>query len=120
MDERVRSTTARRVRQIVRSAAEETVVPLHRDMVPPSQRSKRSPLHVLIAIPLLALLPMGDATPTRSKPVSVSLYQPDMNCGISKFRMAECNPNEYVVEVLLGGRPHRSPGLSEREEFPVF
>ncbi|MEW6487327.1 MAG: hypothetical protein AB1578_05345 [Thermodesulfobacteriota bacterium] len=52
--------------------------------------------------------------------MSVALYNPDANCGISKFRMAECNQNEYIHEVLLGGRPQHSPHPGENQEFPVF
>jgi hypothetical protein len=63
---------------------------------------------------------MSGATPIPPKPVSVALYNPDMNCGISKYRMAECNPTEYVIEVLMKRQPHRTPALDEPKEFPVF
>ncbi|MDF1555315.1 MAG: hypothetical protein P1P84_19755 [Deferrisomatales bacterium] len=80
----------------------------------------RPRLRVLLATPLVALLPLGNSLPTLSEPVGVALYQPDLNCGMSKFRMVECDPNEYVVQGLIGGNPPRSPGLQEREPLPVF
>ena len=120
MDDSVRRVTARRVRHIMRSAASDKVVPLHQEPAPPPRRSRSSLLRVLFASPILALLPMSGATPVPPKQVSVALYSPDTNCGMSKFRMAECNPTEYVVEVLMKGQPHRSPGPGERQEFPVF
>ncbi|MDF1554851.1 MAG: hypothetical protein P1P84_17405 [Deferrisomatales bacterium] len=120
MDDRVRCITARRVRHIMRSAASDKVVPLHPEPALPTKRPRPSFLRVLLATPVLALLPMSGATPTPPKPVSVALHNPDMNCGISKYRMAECNPNEYVLEVLIGGRPQHDPRQGEEQEFPVF
>ncbi len=120
MDEMVRRTTARRIRQLVRGAAEENVVAMYPETLSQPSRSKTSLLRVLVAALLLALLPMGGPTPTRSEPASVALYNPDGNCGISKYHMADCDPNEHIVEVLIGGRPHHTAGLGERKNFPVF
>lgn len=120
MDDRVRHITARRVRHIMRSAASDKVVPLHPEPARPPRRPRASLVRVLLAAPVLALLPIGGATPIPPKPLSVALYNPDRNCGISKYRMAECNPNEYVLEVLMTGRPHRDPRPGEKKEFPVL
>ena len=57
----------------------------------------------------LTLLPMGSSIPTLPEPVRVAFYQPDLNCGMSKFRMLECDPNECIVQSLIGGHPPRSP-----------
>ena len=120
MDDRVRHITARRVRHIMRSAASDKVVPLHPEPPSSPKRSRAAFLRVLFAAPIVALLPMSGGAPVPPKPVSVALYNPDANYGMSKFRMAECNPTEYVVEVLMNGKPPRNPGLAEHEEFPVF
>ncbi|MDW7710085.1 MAG: hypothetical protein SCH98_06390 [Deferrisomatales bacterium] len=69
---------------------------------------------------MLALVPMDGATPTPPEPLRAVYYNPDASSGISKFRLAGCNPNDYVVEVLINGRPHRSPEADERRELPVF
>lgn len=120
MDDRVRCITARRVRQIVRSATQENVVPLHPDGLVPRRRPWPFLVRVLLVLPLFALLPVQDSDRPPAEPIPVAVLTPSVNCGISKFRAAECDPSEYVVEVLVGGKPPHMGAVDPPERLPVF
>jgi hypothetical protein len=121
MDEKVRHLTATRVRQIVRSATAANVVPIHPEIsLPPTRRWRAFPLWALVAAPVLALVPIDGATPTLPEPLRVVAYHPEPSPGLFKLRLAESDPADYVVDVLINGQTHRSPEAGERRELPVF
>ncbi|MBE0618864.1 MAG: hypothetical protein IH608_13225 [Proteobacteria bacterium] len=120
MDDRVRCITARRVRHILRSATQENVVPLHPGGPVPRRRPWVPLLRTLLVLPVFALLPAGDSDRPPVEPFPVAVLTPASDCGISKFRAAECDPSEYALEGLRGGQPLRAAPVDPPERLPVF